>query len=291
MIDRFILGSAQFGQRYGISNSGNIIEKKYLVRILDVANGLGVRCIDTAVGYGDSERLLGQSGAERFAIVTKLPRMPNQTNDIGGWAKQTLVQSLVKLRIPAVRAVLVHDAEQLLADRGEELYGALLDLKREGMSELIGVSVYSEAQVKKLLPRYSLDIIQAPNNPLDHRFAESIWREHSSSLGPDLHIRSIFLQGLLLLSEKEQGRLFPAWRGLWGEWSTWLNQTHQTAVGACVRYAAMQAHAAGIVVGVQSAAQLIELAGEMDKSPFPMPESFTTQDSGLINPNLWDLRA
>ena len=53
--------------------------------------------------------------------------------------------------------------------------------------------------------------------------------------------------------------------------------------------AAMQAHAAGIVVGVQSAAQLIELAGEMDKSPFPMPESFT-QDSGLINPNLY-LRA
>ena len=82
MIDRFILGSAQFGQRYGISNAGNIIEKKDVVRILDVAHGLGVRCIDTAVGYGDSERLLGQSGAERFAIVTKF-RMPNQTNDIG----------------------------------------------------------------------------------------------------------------------------------------------------------------------------------------------------------------
>lgn len=287
MIDRLILGSAQFGQLYGISNAGNIVDRKAAARILDVAYGLGIRFIDTAAVYGDSERLLGLSGARRFAVVTKLPRIPVQTNDVKGWAKKTLGQSLKKLRISAAHAVLVHDADELLGRSGEKLYAALLDLKREGMSEYIGASVYSEVQVRKLSQQYVLDVVQAPNNPLDHRFTASAWREHSNSSDSKLHIRSIFLQGLLLLDEKEQCRLFPEWRGLWGEWATWLKKTDQTAVGACVRYAAMQAHAAGVVVGVLSAAQLTELALELDKTTSAIPKFFSTQDLGLINPGLW----
>ena len=291
MIDRFILGSAQFGQSYGISSSRAIVNSRDVARILDAAYSLGIRFIDTAPGYGESERLLGQNNIKRFSVITKLPKVPNQIQDVGAWVRETVSQSLEKLKIAAAHAVLIHDADQAMGDVGEVLCAALSSLKSEGLTEKIGVSVYSRMEADTLTLRFPLDIVQAPNNPLDHRFSQTAWRENLGKLKPDLHIRSIFLQGLLLMDESEQCNFFPEWKSLWHDWAAWLAETRQSAVGACVRHAARQRHAAGIVVGVESEFQLQQLVAELNEESLQLPKRFSTEGLALINPNSWRQRS
>ena len=59
MSSRIILGTAQFGIPYGISNKKGKIPKKEIFKILDYAFRKNIRYLDTASGYGKSEQIIG----------------------------------------------------------------------------------------------------------------------------------------------------------------------------------------------------------------------------------------
>ncbi len=54
-----VLGMAQFGMGYGIANVPGKPTPKEMFKILSLAWERGIRCFDTAPGYG-SERMLGE---------------------------------------------------------------------------------------------------------------------------------------------------------------------------------------------------------------------------------------
>ena len=55
-----ILGSAQFGLNYGITNKKGKVSEQELVKILELAAESGITTIDTAPAYGSSEETLGK---------------------------------------------------------------------------------------------------------------------------------------------------------------------------------------------------------------------------------------
>lgn len=76
LVGRIALGTAQFGLDYGISNLGGQTSHSELQAILELASESGIDCLDTAIGYGNSEENLGRAGVDSFKVVTKFPQMP-----------------------------------------------------------------------------------------------------------------------------------------------------------------------------------------------------------------------
>src|SRR5271157_1467855 len=75
MINKLIIGTANFGLRYGIANDKKLsLEEAFA--ILDYAHSQGIEWIDTARAYGDAEDTVGKFFAKRgkvFKVISKLP--------------------------------------------------------------------------------------------------------------------------------------------------------------------------------------------------------------------------
>src|SRR5258708_4937881 len=126
--ERLILGTAQFGLPYGISNEGGRVAHDEVAAILSLASAAGVAGLDTAAAYGDSEAVLGSVvEAQPFAITTKtVPvRAAALTREDVARVEEGFNRSLQLLNRPSVDTLLVHDAGDLLADGGERLWGLM----------------------------------------------------------------------------------------------------------------------------------------------------------------------
>jgi len=142
---KLALGTAQFGFPYGIANASGQVCLDEAAAILDQAWKAGFRVLDTAIAYGDSEACLGEVGIRGFNIITKLPAVPENCDDIAGWVHGQIAASLGRLRVASMHGVLLHRPDQLLSRDGKVLFRALQSLKDNGQAQKIGVSIYSAA--------------------------------------------------------------------------------------------------------------------------------------------------
>jgi aryl-alcohol dehydrogenase-like predicted oxidoreductase len=287
MSNRLALGTAQFGLAYGISNKIGQVAKDSAAGILDAAWCAGVRTLDTAIAYGESEQRLGDVGVEQWRVVTKLPGMPSGTIP-SDWVFNSVEASLRRLRVPRLRGLLLHQPDLLLQVFGGEIYRALQYLKDAGKVEKIGISIYSPEDLDAILPHYPMDIVQGPFNVLDRRLRETGWLEKLQKAGVEVHVRSAFLQGLLLMSDEERPKKFRRWEPLFGQWRSWLNDAGVSPLRACLGYALAQPEVDCVVVGVESQAQMNEILSVASEPTIMPPEKFQCNDTDLINPSRWN---
>ena len=103
-----------------------------------------------------------------------------------------------------------------------------------------------------------------------------------------MHVRSVFLQGLLLLSPMARPAKFSRWEGLWSDWRRWLEQTAVTPLQACLNYALSFPEIGNIVLGVDSTTQLQEIIGIIGLGMPEVPRNLQSTDLRLINPSRWN---
>ena len=108
-----------------------------------------------------------------------------------------------------------------MGTEGEKIYKILLNLKDEGLISNIGISIYSPKILEDLVPIYSLDIVQAPFNIIDKRIINSGWADKLNNMKIKIHVRSIFLQGLLLMPKEKIPFKFKKWIGLFEDLESW----------------------------------------------------------------------
>jgi aryl-alcohol dehydrogenase-like predicted oxidoreductase len=286
-MSQLALGTAQFGLPYGIKNEGGRVPAKEVGVILDRAWGAGVRALDTAIAYGASEATLGEIGVDGWQVTTKLPAVTDQVADVRTWVRNNVEEALARLRLNRVYGILFHRPAQLSGERGAELYGALRAMKEEGTVEKIGVSVYSPRELDALVPRYRLDLVQAPLNIVDRCLVTSGWLARLRETGVETHVRSIFLQGLLLMDAGERPREFGRWDGLFQRIDAWLAAEGMTAVEACVRFAFGHPQVDRVVVGVDRVSQFDEILAAAALPPLAAPAELSTTDVDLIEPGRW----
>jgi aryl-alcohol dehydrogenase-like predicted oxidoreductase len=285
---RLALGSAQFGMPYGISNVGDKVSQSEIKNILHVALNGGVDVIDTAMMYGDSESCLSKVGVSKFRLVTKLPRIPSECVDISSWIHLQFNQSLDRLNLKSVYGLLLHDPSQLLSSHGSTIYKTLLELKSLGKVEKIGISVYSPNELDKIIPHYLVDLVQAPFNVIDQRLVKSGWLRRLKSQRIEIHTRSAFLQGLLLMRFEKIPKKFFKWRELWLRWHLFLLEEKRSALEACLEFCMSYEEVDRVIVGVQDSEQLAKIlqfssrGGSLNYAQF---NSFG--DDELINPTNW----
>jgi aryl-alcohol dehydrogenase-like predicted oxidoreductase len=229
MSSRLALGTVQFGTSYGVANTLGQVSREETALILDHAWSAGIDTLDTAIEYGESERRLGEAGVGQWQIISKLPEIPKACTDVASWVQDSVIDSVGKLGVPRLRGLLVHRSQQLLGPQGEVLYKAFIAIREQGIVDKIGVSIYSPDELDALWPHYSFDLVQAPFNILDRRLIASGWLARLYQAGTEIHIRSVFLQGLLLMDVANRPEKFNRWQPLWNEWHNWLIDHESTS--------------------------------------------------------------
>jgi aryl-alcohol dehydrogenase-like predicted oxidoreductase len=286
-VSRLALGTAQFGLNYGVANQSGQVSADEVGQILEAARQAGVMTLDTATAYGESERVLGLQNLRGFSIITKLPEMPADCSSVAGWVESQLHASLERLGLSAIDGLLLHRPGQLLEPHGQELYRALQAQREQGLVSRIGISVYGPEELEALCRSYHFDLVQAPFNVLDKRLLLSGWLERLKRGGTDLHVRSVFMQGLLLMSSEQRPAKFARWASQWSMWEQWLADTRQSPLEACLRHALSMAQIERVVIGVDSASQWQEILRASAGNCPPIPSELGCSDIELLNPSLW----
>jgi aryl-alcohol dehydrogenase-like predicted oxidoreductase len=283
---RIALGTAQFGLRYGISDAGapGNVEA---ARILELAREAGVDTLDTAIAYGDSEARLGELGVEAFAVMSKLSALPEDCADVRAWVGAQVQASLRRLRVPRLAALSLHRPAQALGPRGTELLSALREQREAGRVGAIGVSVYDPEELAPLFAAFDFELVQAPGNVFDRRMAASGWSDRLRQRGCPLHLRSCFLQGLLLLPPARRPGWSLRWRGLFDRWDGLLRESGFGALETSLRFA-LGLQAERLVLGVDNAAQL-EAILALPGTPLELPADLACNDPDLIDPSRWPI--
>ena len=256
---KLALGTAQLGLSYGVANTQGQISRDEAKEIIHFAESNGVKTLDTAVGYGDSELRLGEVGVKHWQGVSKLPALPDGCRDVSQWVQEIVVQSLKRLNVDALYGLLMHRPQQLLENGGEDVYRALRKVQEDGLVRKIGVSIYDPSELDTICSRFSIDLVQAPFNVLDRRLIETGWLPRIQEKGIELHVRSIFLQGLLLMELGMRPPKFDRWNRLWVDWQQWLEEADLTPLEACLRYALSYSEIDRVIVGVDSLKHLKEV--------------------------------
>jgi aryl-alcohol dehydrogenase-like predicted oxidoreductase len=284
------LGSANFGLDYGVANNSGRISECALSDILSFAQGAGVKVIDTAQAYGDSESRIGAiCDDSQFNFVTKIGvEFKNQSLDYN--VINSVKKSCRRLNQSRLHAVMLHRPEVLLGDRGRKFIRDLNMLKEEGVVSKVGVSIYSPEILTAISGLVKLDIVQVPFNVFDQQILSSGWSEKLKSAGVEIHTRSVFLQGLLLMQQPSLPEYFiKNWPAHFDAWYKFLSHNRSYALQVALKFALHQDWIDKIVVGVDNVLQLKELVKiEKSSEQIDFPQ-LACDDPNLINPSNWNL--
>lgn len=285
---KLALGTVQFGLDYGVANKAGRVSEEKAREIIELAKHIGVSTLDTAAAYGDSEQVLGRNNLDSFKVISKIPPQHDNSCTPDKWIESCIIQSLNNLAIDSLSGILLHRPLDLLKPNGAAIYTALQKVKRQGLVNKIGISVYGPDDLDKLAG-FDFDIVQAPMNIIDRRLKNSGWLERLNNKGIETHIRSAFLQGLLLMPPDNRPEYFKPWHVLLKKYDQWINQEKLTPLQACIGYLNQKTEINKIIVGVDSPEQLREIYSVLNTATPAIPDEIQSSEPELINPARWSL--
>ena len=179
----------------------------------------------------------------------------------------------------------------MLGSKGKEVIKGLTRAKEEGLCKRIGVSVYDPDHIRSISDNFSIDLIQAPLNILDQRIIHSGGLKYCKDNRISVHIRSIFLQGLLLSSPDARPVYFNRWNHIWDIWKNWLDENCFTPVQGALSFVngCSSFGIERVVIGFQNMNQIIEIIDNKDTKAVTFPEEFLHIDQALSNPTKWKM--
>jgi len=289
-----VLGTAQLGFQYGIANRTGQPDQAAAYGIIHEAWKHGIKTFDTAQGYGESEQVLGrslfQSGCSGEAlIISKIdPRIDHL--DISAMT-ETLDRTIEALKISRLFGILLHKEEMLLLwDKG--LSKILHALVASGRVLKVGVSVYSPEMALQALNTDGIDMVQLPTNVLDRRFENAGVFRLADKKQKQIYIRSVFLQGLLLMSPEEIPAKMAFVKPVLRRLESLSNNLGLTKQEIALGYLRSELPNAQVIFGAETQKQVTENVTAWEKE---MPRSlgrqvrelFADLSENILNPALW----
>jgi len=277
------LGTVQFGLPYGIAGRGEPVPAAEVRRILQIAHAGGIRLLDTAAAYGTiEERLPALCGGLQFRVVSKIPALPGGADlaAVGQFVADAVRSARQRLG-DSLSVMLFHRADDLLGPAADAAWGAALDAARPHGVQL-GVSVYGPGEARVVQQRFAIDAVQVPANAFDQRL-----REVGLS-GMATHVRSVLLQGLLLMPVADATARVPAAAQPLARWRRWCEERGLGMLQAALAIVKGMGTASHAVIGVDSAAQLETILDAWQSSaPLTAPE-LACSNLDVIDPRRWN---
>ncbi len=290
MKKKIIIGSANFNQIYGIKK--NFIKSKEINKLLNFAQKNKIKKIDTSPAYNKSEKIIGLFSKKKIKVISKIPQLPKnlKKNQIKNWVTQSITKSLENLKVKKFECILLQDAEVLLSKNGKEIYKCMKNIKNKKLTNKIGISIYEFNKLKKIFSKFQFDTVQVPFNILDQRLVTTGWLKKFKKKNIEVHARSIFLQGLLLLRSKQLPKKLNYLKKHWVIWENWLKKNKFNPLQVCLSFVLKYKNLDGVIVGqnnLEQFKQIIKL--RLIKKNFILP-NLKIPNRKLIDPRQWNKR-
>ena len=131
-------------------------------------------------------------------------------------------------------------------------------------------------------------LVQLPANLLDQRFLRSGWLDRLKDAQCEIHVRSVFLQGLLLMPPAQRPPRFSRFNAQFDSFDTLAQQYGRLNLALAIQYVMPQIDR--FVIGCCSAAELSDIVKACQQAPLLNTSelaSLMSDDIQLLNPALW----
>jgi aryl-alcohol dehydrogenase-like predicted oxidoreductase len=288
-INRIILGTVQMGLPYGVNNQFGKVLKSECFKILSTAYKTGIRTLDSAEVYGNAHKVIGdfhrKNDDKTFKIFTKIPAL----HDLTGISER-ISQYLFDLKINKIDGLMFHSF--ISYKKNKDIIPKLLELKNNGTIINLGVSAYTNDEVKELIIDDSIDLIQLPFNLLDNFSVRGSLLQQAKQKGKIIHTRSVFLQGLFFMTPYDNHPIVKSLRNQMLQIKDITNRLCITVQTLAIAYCLNQSMIDQILIGVDSQRQLKE---NIEAFNYQIPEDIVreinqikTKNTDLLNPSLWN---
>jgi aryl-alcohol dehydrogenase-like predicted oxidoreductase len=276
------LGTVQFGLDYGVTNQSGQVAIDEVRGILDFAKQNNIKTLDTAPLYGNSEKVLGEIGVDDYQIITKTTFLKDDDDEV----VNNFYKSLENLNIGQAEGLLIHNINDIENKQFDTLFKKLYALKERNLVKKIGFSTYTPEQVVFLLANFDFDLIQVPFNVFDTRLVDNGLLRELKDKGVEIHVRSVFLQGLLLDFDS-LGDYFSSWEDKFEDYQKMVKDSGFSLLEYALNFVLNIEEIDKVLVGVNNNKQLIEIVEASQKIVDNSLLPFSINDINLLNPSLW----
>jgi hypothetical protein len=193
--------------------------------------------------------------------------------------------SLARLNCKSLDALLLHRPQDLVEQHGAELYAAINSLRIKKIIQRFGISIYAPDELDAIIGKFDIDVVQAPLNVFDRRILGVI--DQLTAQNIEVHVRSVFLQGVLIVSPKDRPQRFQPWSEHFSRFDTWVLSTGVSAMACCLAFALQQPGVAKLVIGTTSAESLTEIMNSVPNRHLEVPADLQSSSEQLIDPRVW----
>jgi len=221
--------------------------------LLQTAGDAGIGLVATRP-EGDVERMLGQAWPfpSPFRVTARTVPLADGLDRVEARARR----SLERMGLPRGDAVLVQNAGDLAGAEGRALWDRLQALKDRGVFRKVGFIATVEDGPALLARRFQPDVVQLTCNILDQRAARSGVIAALASQGIEVHLASVFAQGLLFANRESLPPELAAHGMALSRTRRRLAEARVDPMQAALAYALTLSGVASVIASVASSAEL-----------------------------------
>ncbi|MCK5811547.1 MAG: aldo/keto reductase [Clostridiales bacterium] len=297
-LSKMTLGTVQLGLNYGINNKEGKPSLEKAFDILDMAILNNITTLDTAAGYGDSEKVIGQyfyknnQAKNNCNIVTKFKLGNIQRSEVEKNIYQSIEQSLLNLGVNNVETLLMHDAKEYEQYQKEidKTYEKLLN---EKLINNAGASGYTFEEINDMLANELYSSYQLPVNMLDQRITAH--KDKKKKLqNKTLYVRSVYLQGIFFKEPNKLTGNLKEIKPYLDKVNSFADKENMSVAELALRYVNSLNYVNSLVIGCDNITQVKENITLLNKTPFSndkmkeIEELLSGVPEWIFFPMLWD---
>lgn len=274
--NKLILGTAQFGKPYGISNnSTKKISNTKINKILNKSK-LYISQIDTAEDYKIGISM--KKKFKNFIVNTKVDVkfLNRPLSVIKPYFNQ--IKKNYKINILFVRN-LENDFKNFTIIRNIKY------LKKNKIINKIGISIYTYENIVKLFHRIKYDVVQIPVNIFDNRSDkyENFFLKNKI----EVHARSVFLQGLMFMKEKKISYKFKKYKRILNNLHNLLKNKNLDLYDVALSHVFLKKYIGKVIFGVHNLNQLNKILRFKFQNRLSLLKRFDNTNNSFIDPRNW----
>jgi aryl-alcohol dehydrogenase-like predicted oxidoreductase len=285
---KIVIGTANFNQNYGLINS-KIKNLREVKKILNYCRKKNIKYLDTSFSYKLSKKFIENLNFKYLNIITKI-KLPKKNKKIFIENLEKKIKKELKLyRAKKFYALLLHNSKDIKSKYGNEFLKKIMYLKKIGLVDKVGVSIYETSELHQILKKFTPNIVQLPLNIIDRRFLEKKIILKLKKKKIQIQARSIFLQGILtkrpdmFQSLKKNKRLYGIILGLFN----WCIKKNLDLKEVCLLFIKKQKHIDFLTIGIESLEQLKQNISSLRNYKNFDLSKFISKDKKIIDPRKW----
>lgn len=285
-----ILGAVQFGVPYGVTNHAGKPSQDAAFEAIQAAWDAGIRTLDSAQGYGQANQVIADYHAahkNRFSVINKIMRHPQDPQEV----IDSLLRERDQMQIERFDCIMFHYAPSVPDDLPHNF---LDDLKKKGLTARVGLSIDIPANYESLQSKFSFDVIQLPLNLMSQKFMPIKFLEDLQKSSTEIHVRSAFLQGVLLNKPEDAPSYLAPLAGKIRKFQDDCESLDITPLIGCLLFLLQNPLVDHIVVGAQNAGQLREIVAAYQDAETAQLQgknldwlTYASDDFAMIHPLSW----